>query len=120
MKGSFLRRSGSFGGRSKITQTLTSDYDLAQSPCLIAVTAVSKQNGKNDKSLGKWWRGTSIIAFGESVYRTTDLLGPFEKNQNVVLSNVLDSAYRDVEAGWGNEEIIRCDTHQACCRGSLG
>lgn len=33
VKGSLLRRSGSFGGRSKITQTLTSGALIAQSTC---------------------------------------------------------------------------------------
>lgn len=41
VKGSFLRRNGSFGGRSKITQTLTSDFFIGQSACLSAATGQS-------------------------------------------------------------------------------
>jgi hypothetical protein len=33
VKGSFLRRNGSFGGRSKITQAFTSNNSCQQSPC---------------------------------------------------------------------------------------
>lgn len=38
MKGSFLRRNGSFGGRSKITQTFTSTTLVGQSSCLSTAT----------------------------------------------------------------------------------
>jgi hypothetical protein len=94
VKGSLLRGNGSFGGRSKITHTLTSDLIPAQSPCLIVARRVSEQIGNYDKSLGKWWLGSSTIAHGESVYRAVIALGSIEKIQNVALSKFLDVARR--------------------------
>jgi hypothetical protein len=55
VKGSFLRRNGSFGGRSKITHTLTSGDYVAQSSCHLAVGRVSEEIFKCEHELGLLW-----------------------------------------------------------------
>ena len=55
VKGSFLRRKGSFGGRSKITQTLTSTSFVGQSACLIEARRVSREIVNPDENLGEPW-----------------------------------------------------------------
>jgi len=54
VKGSFLRRSGSFGGRSKITQTFTSRFFIAQQMCRNLQTAFSTDISPTGATVSRW------------------------------------------------------------------
>lgn len=76
MKGSFLRRNGSFGGRSKITHTLTSGIVLAQSPCRTATRHLSMEiHEVSQELIGIAAVKVPIVESGGSVYREWTTIG---------------------------------------------